>query len=321
MHRMRHPGLLIAIMLIPLAACAAPPPTTPPTEQAQPAPTQPAAAGRSIVLGDISDDPGEVIEGTQPLADYLAGRLADYGITDGQVTVAASAEEMIELLKNGEVDLYFDSVYPATLIGDASGARPILRRWRFGVEEYHTLIFASRESGITSLDDLPGSMIAFDNPYSTSGFAVPAVFLIENGLALAAKESYNDPVGPDEVGFVFSYDDENTLQWVLSGLVAAGATDNVNYDLFFPDEAKQEIVILAESEPVPRQVVVVRPGMDDDLQAAIIDVLTTAHEDEAAADALDAFQTTRFDAFPEGIENALDRMREIMDIVQAIPTP
>jgi len=28
--------------------------------------------GRAIVFGDISDDPAEVIEGTQPLADYLA---------------------------------------------------------------------------------------------------------------------------------------------------------------------------------------------------------------------------------------------------------
>ena len=30
--------------------------------------------GRAIVLGDISDDPAEVIDGTQPLADYLAER-------------------------------------------------------------------------------------------------------------------------------------------------------------------------------------------------------------------------------------------------------
>ena len=100
--------------------------------------TQPAqdnstvSAEKVIVLGDISDDPGEVIEGTQPLADYLANQLADYGYTAGQVKVAASMEEMIQYLKNGEVDLYFDSAYPATVISDESGAHPFLRRWRFG---------------------------------------------------------------------------------------------------------------------------------------------------------------------------------------------
>ena len=101
-----------------------------------------------IVLGDISDDPAEVIEGTQPLADYLALQLGDYGITEGQVKIPATVEEMSHLVSTGQVDLYFDSIYPATLVSDASGAHPILRRWRFGVEKYHSVIFASKESGI-----------------------------------------------------------------------------------------------------------------------------------------------------------------------------
>ena len=53
---------------------------------------------RAIVLGDISDDPAEVIDGTQPLADYLASQLGDYGITEGQVRVASSTDEMASLL-------------------------------------------------------------------------------------------------------------------------------------------------------------------------------------------------------------------------------
>jgi phosphonate transport system substrate-binding protein len=158
-----------------------------------------------------------------------------------------------------------------------------------------------------------------DNPYSTTGYAMPAAYLIESGLAITIKESANDPVDDDEIGVVFSYDDENTLQWVLSKLVAAGATDNVSYDLFFPDEAKEEVVILAETESVPRQVVVASPKMDDDLVAAVTELLIKANEDEAAADALEAFQTTEFDEFPEGIDDALDQMRGLMEIVLAIP--
>ena len=132
---------------------------------------------RAIVLGDISDDPAEVIDGAQPLAMYLASHLGEFGITTGQVRVAKSIDEMAELLASGEVDLYFDSTYPATIISDASGANIILRRWRFGVEEYHSVIFASKSSGITSLADLYGQMLAFDAPYSTSGYVLPAVHL------------------------------------------------------------------------------------------------------------------------------------------------
>ncbi|MBN1121051.1 MAG: phosphate/phosphite/phosphonate ABC transporter substrate-binding protein [Anaerolineae bacterium] len=290
---------------------------TAPIEEEEP--TAEAPEGRALVFGDISDDPGEVIEGTQPLADYLAEHLNDYGISEGQVRVATSADEMTEMLKNGEVDLYCDSVYPATLISDTSGAKPILRRWRYGVEEYHTLIFASKESEIDSIEDLAGHMIAMDNPYSTTGYAMPSAFLIDNGMSITIKQSANDPVADDEIGIVFSYDDENTLQWVLSGLVAAGATDDVSYDLFFPEEAKEKVLILAETESVPRQVVVAGPEMDGDLLEAVTELLVNANEDENAAEALEAFQTTEFDAFPEGIDDALNQMRDLMEVVQAIP--
>lgn len=276
---------------------------------------------RAIVLGDISDDPAEVIDGTQPLADYLAAQLGDFGITEGDVRVVASTDEMAELLANGEVDLYFDSTYPATLISDKAGARIILRRWRFGVEEYESVIFASVNSGITSIDQLPGHMVAMDAPYSTSGFLLPSVYLMEHGLKLTGKKSASEPVGKDEIGFVFSYDDENTLQWVLSGLTAAGVTDDYQFDVGFPREAVEQFVELARTEKTPRQVAVIRSGLDEDLVAAIIRVLTTMHETEAGQAALEPFQTSRFDEFPEGIESATARMREMMELVQGLQLP
>lgn len=277
--------------------------------------------GRAIVFGDISDDPAEVIDGTQPLADYLAEHLKDYGITSGRVRVVSTISEMIQLLKKGEVDLYFDSTYPATLISDETGAQIILRRWRFGVEEYHSVIFAPEDSRITSLKDLPGHMVAMDAPYSTSGFMLPAVTMVEGGLNLVGKKGYGESVEADEVGFVFSYDDENTLQWVLSGLASAGVTDDYNFDVAFPEEITQNLVVLARTESTPRQVALAREGLEPGLLKAIKQVLMGIHEDEAGKAALEAFQTTRFDEFPEGIERATGRMREMMEIVQDIPLP
>jgi phosphonate transport system substrate-binding protein len=276
---------------------------------------------QTIVLGDISDDPGEVIEGTQPLADYLAARLGDFGIVKGEVKIASTAAEMTQLLVDGKVDVYFDSVYPATLISDVSGAQPFLRRWRYGVEEYHTVIFASVESGVASVEDLPGHMIALDNPFSTSGYLLPAVHLVEHDLNLVGKQSYGDPVTEHEVGFVFSCDDENTLQCVLSGQVAAGATDDYHYEAAFPAEAREKLVALARTESVPRQVAVARPGIDPELLNAIKQILITAHENEEGQAVLEPFQTSRFDEFPEGIEAAQDRMREMMEVVQGLPMP
>ena len=276
---------------------------------------------QTIVLGDISDDPAEVIEGTQPFADYIAEQLSDFGITEGQVKITSSADEMAQLLASGEVDLYFDSVYPATLVSDASGGEIILRRWRYGVEEYQSVIFTSVDSGITSIDDLRGELIAFDNEFSTSGFVLPAVYLRKQGLQLDGKVSYNDSVGEDKLGFVFSYDDENTLQWVLRGFVAAGATDDYNFDKAFPDDITANLVELVRTESVPRQVVVISPQMDSEMLDLLIQILITAHETKKGQIALEPFQTTKFDRFPEGIEVASNHMRDMVEIINGIPLP
>ncbi len=308
-------------IILVLTACA-PQPTAAPTTE--PAPTSiPTQAGRALVMGDISDDPAEVIEGAQPVADYLAAQLADYGITSGKVRVATSTEEMIELLKKGEVDLYFDSTYPATLISDAGAGQIILRRWKFGVEKYNSVIFASVESGITSIEGLSGHMLAMDTPYSTSGFLLPAVYLKEKGLTLSGKKDYNAKVESNEVGFAFSYDDENTLQWVLSGYAAAGVTDDFHFDVGFPKDATKKLVELARTESTPRQVVIAQPKMDPKLLDAIKLALVGMDDEGNAAGkaALESYQTSRFDEFPEGLQAATDRMREMMKLVAGIPLP
>jgi phosphonate transport system substrate-binding protein len=311
---MKARPLFISPLIILFIACASPATPTP-------VPTEPPQEGKPFIFGDISDDPAEVIEGAQPIASYLASKLSKYGISEGTVRVVTSTEEMIQLLKDGEVDIYFDSTYPATLISDASGAQIILRRWRFGVEAYHSVIYASRDSGITSVDQLNGNMVGMDAPYSTSGFMLPAVYLTEHGLTLAGKRGNNDPVSPEEVGFAFAYDDENVLQWVLSGLVPAGVTDDYNFDTAFPPEAREQLVELARTESTPRQVVLVRPEMDPAMLEEIVQVLTTMDENEEGQAALDTFQTSQFDEFPDGIDTAISRMREMMEIVKNIPLP
>jgi len=98
-------------------------------------------------------------------------------------------------------------------------------------------------------------------------------------------------------------------------------TDDYNIDTAFPEEAKAQLVELARTEYTPRQVAVIRSGLDEELVQAIIQVLTTMHETEAGAAALEPFQTTRFDEFPEGIETATARMRAMMELVQDIQLP
>lgn len=273
-------------------------------------------AGRVLVIGDISDEPAETIKGTQPIADYLAAQLSDYGITSGAVKIAPNLETMIQWVKDGEVDLYFDSPYPALVISQETGAVPILRRLKYGVDQYHSVFFTKADADFNDLEDLQGQMVAFEESFSTSGYMLPLAFLIENGMNPARKASLETAVSPNEVGYVFSTADNTTIQWIISGRVPAGVTDNVTFSRL-PEETQAELKIFAETENVPRQLVLVGPGISANLQAAIKNALLTADENEAGQEALDIFLTTEFTEFPEGAEKALERMNELYQLAQS----
>jgi phosphonate transport system substrate-binding protein len=75
-------------------------------------------------------------------------------------------------------------------------------------------------------------------------------------------------VDPDELGYVFSYDDESTVVWVLKDKVAAEAIDNHR----FPKKAKgklDQLKIIHETFSIPRQVVSYRADLPSQLVARI----------------------------------------------------
>lgn len=295
-------AVLLAIATVP-GADAVPPPAPVPT------------AGRAIVLADISTEPAKKIKRFQPLADYLAKNLADLGIDKGEVKIAPDMETICRWLNAGEVTLYFDSIYPAMLACNLTGAKPILRRWKNGIAQYHTVFFSPSASGITSLSELAGRKIAFENALSTSGYMVPLAFLIRAGLNTAEHTIDSSPA-KDEIGYIFTGEDQNTIQWVISGRVAAGAVDNHTF-LNIPEKTRSSLTILAETEPFPRQVVVVKPAIYPPLLEAIETLLTEMHTTAPGRLVLKKFKNTaRFDNFPEGKEKALEQIQSLYRLVE-----
>lgn len=301
-------GYCIAFLLL-LSACTGaetPEPTLEPTD---------APAG-VIVVSDIDpDDPVGKIEDFLPLADYLAANLSEFGIGTGDVLVAVDTTTMAEWMQSGEVHLYYDSLFPALQVSDASGAVPVLRRWRDGSPTYHSVFFTRADSGISSIDDLKGHVVAYDDNASTSGYLLPTAYLIENGFTVQETTGLDASVDENAIGYFFTGDDDNTIEFVLSEQAVAGVVDNLTYLEDIPEETRNQLVILAETDAVPRQVVLVSPTVPDDLRGALIDLMVGLTESDEGLELLDSLKTDQFDEFPDGAEAALESFRPYYDIV------
>lgn len=268
----------------------------------------------SLVIGTIDSNIEKAYKEFDPLAQYLLGQLKNQGIDDAKVFTASSMEDMVTALKDGRIDLYFDSPIIAMLVNEAAGSRQVLRRWKSGVGSYKTVIVARQDAGITTLADLKGKVIAFEEPFSSSGFLLPMLILGEEGLVLKEGKS----PGPDEVGYVFSGDDENSLVWVTRKKVDAAAFSN-GYFAQAQQKSKIAMTIIAETFEIPRQVVNLRAGIADDLAARIIDVLKAMDTTEEGKAVLKAFKkTAKFDDIPATDLSRLEKSKAaFVDLLQA----
>ena len=250
-----------------------------------------------LVLGRISDDPKAHYEQLKPLLDYVVPRMAGVGIREGRILMAHDAQQMNSYLRRGRVDWVTETAGTAMLLVNGGGARPLLITERDGVSRYTSVFFARRDSGIRSLADLPGHSVAFQNPYSTSAYYVPATDLVDKGLKLEILLSPADRPEPDSVGYLFARTELNIATWVHKRLVDVGVMSNLDWEnpQRVPLAFRNDLAVIHETPDYPRALALVRGKLDPKVEARLREVLLEAAGDPDAREALlQFFKTTRF---------------------------
>ena len=270
------------------------------------------ACAGSFNLGSISTSPVEETRKFSPFASYLAQQLKSEGIDQGKVIVAESIPAMSSLLQTRQVDLYIDSLFPSFAVSRLSGSKLLLRRWKMGYSEYRSVIFTRKDSGIARLEDLKGKVIAFEEPFSSSGYFFPKVDLLKMKLRLVPETQRADPVKADDVGYIFTHGDTNTIFLVLNGAAAAGAVDDEKYLRFAKNLDSFRIV--HETVSFPRHIVSYRADLPAKLVTRVKEILLNMQHSEEGGKVLRDFEnTTKFDEIPVQAIDLMTGLKKYLD--------
>ncbi|MGP1394435.1 MAG: phosphate/phosphite/phosphonate ABC transporter substrate-binding protein [Inquilinaceae bacterium] len=252
----------------------------------------------TLIVGRVSGDPIKTLPRLQAMADFMAARLGALGIESGGAVVANSNAEMIHMLRDGRVDLVSETVLSALRFEEAAAATILMREWKKGVPSYRSVFIAGIDSGIDSLEDLRGRVVAFEDRGSTSGFLAPLAMLREAGLTAVELSSPEQRPAADEVGYIFTDGEINIAVWVARSMADAGAFSDLDWEdtTRAPEALKANLRTFHTSAPILRSVLLSRAGLDPALASAISDLLSGVHDDPAAKDILDTYYSvTRYD--------------------------
>jgi phosphonate transport system substrate-binding protein len=297
--------LILSAFLPVLAFSACQPKAAPASEALSPLPDENLSRDQILSIGVVSSDPAGTIESYQPLADFLSKQMSSFGIKQGIVINALDLDAMVEKLKSGEVDIYYESPYGAMYAYEKAGAIPLVRGWRNGVGEYHSVVMVRKDSGIVLIEGLKGKLIAFSGANSTTGYFLPKSYLLTAGFSLS-EQSTAGSIPSDEIGYTITGSPENMINAILLGKVVGGAEESRTYD-DLTQEQKDQIAILCQTKDLPRSLMMASPKTTRTFRDQLSVVLKQAGDTEAGKAAMQgAEKTTKFDDFPLGPQGTMD---------------
>lgn len=104
------------------------------------------------------------------------------------------------------------------------------------------------------------------------------------------------------------------VQWVISGKVDAGATDIHTFEKI-PSATRAQMTIIAETEKLPRNLVLVSNELEPELVEKLKNALLEIDQTASGAEILDKFEkTVKFDEFPS--QQTIARMQQLYEQVQ-----
>ncbi len=144
---------------------------------------------------------------------------------------------------------------------------------------------------------------------------LPMAYLKQEGMNPKEKVADEPVIASDNIGYVFAGDDDVVAQWVLNGTVIAGAVDNETFEEF-AEGNPGALMILAETEGmIGDTMVLVRPDLDPELQAAVKAVLLAMDDTAEGQAVLKGNKAVNFIEVQGTVEEAWSHTSELYRLI------
>ncbi len=273
-----------------------------------------AAEGASLVIGRITDDPEKHEKRLRSMADYLAKQLAEYGVSSVGTVMVETEDEMAELMRAGRVDILSETPFMAIQLESEGVVDILMREWKKGVPEYHSVVIARKDSAVQSLADLAGRRVAFEDAGSTSGYLLPRNAIENAGLAMAELASPTAPVADGAAGYTFTGSETGVIAAIYRGTADAGAVSNLDWaeEDTVPEAMRAKLRVIYETKPVIRSVLMVNASIPAEVQEQIAVILEQMETTPEGREAMKKYsKVARYDRIEGDALKGLEEARRI----------
>jgi phosphate/phosphite/phosphonate ABC transporter binding protein len=237
-------GWWLGLALLIVAGCALAPPVAPTKPKALVFGLQP-----YLTEAEMRDDYG-------PILAYLGRKLRQ----DVEMKIVRDYADLGRQMAADAVDV--GQFGPLAYVEAAGGGHvePLLAVKSHGSYYYHGIVVVRKERGIADLDGLRGKRFGFVDRQSASGFLFPVALMAARGIQ---PDEYFS-----EVRFLGNH--SAVIAAVLAGQIDGGAT----YNQALREQAARgvpvdQLAVVAETGPIPQDVVAVRRNLDHDLKEKV----------------------------------------------------
>ncbi|MFP1632527.1 phosphonate ABC transporter substrate-binding protein [Zhengella sp. ZM62] len=235
-----------------------------------------------------------------------------------KIFTPADYDGVIQGLLGGTIDMAWlgASSYAKTYLTNPEAVDVVLVKTNLdGSYAYHSIGFARKDSGITSLADVKGKKFGFGDPNSTSGYLIPSIEIPRETGSTMESGAYFGEV-------VFTGGHEQTIVAVKNGDIDAGVTwadGQGNWEDGYNSGALRkavdaglvdmnDLVEIWKSKPIPEGPIVLRRSLPADVKTKVTDFLKGLHAQDAqcaynmAAGETAGFQPITHEAYETIIE-------------------